>query len=122
MNDVRLTDTDDRYRWLEDVQGADALRWVEAQNTRTLAALAGPDFERDRAAFRAILSASDKIPFVVKRGPFLYNLWQDKDNPRGLWRRTTVGSYRSPSTEWDVLIDVDALGRKKGENWVGMAA
>jgi prolyl oligopeptidase len=118
MNDVRVTDTEDRYLWLEDVQGADSLAWVEAQNARTLAALAGSDFERDREAFRAILSASDKIPFVLKRGPFLYNLWQDKDNPRGLWRRTTVESYRSPSTEWEVLIDVDALGREEGENWV----
>src|SRR5262245_52512998 len=118
MNDVRPTDADDRYLWLEDVQGADSLAWVEAQNARALAALAGPDFERDRETFRAILSASDKIPFVLKRGPFLYNLWQDKDNPRGLWRRTTVESYRSPVTEWDVLIDVDALGREEDENWV----
>ena len=118
MNEVRRTDVDDRYLWLEDVQGADALAWVEAQNARTLAALTGPDFERDREAFRTILTASDKIPFVLKRGPFLYNLWQDKNNPRGLWRRTTVESYRSPSTEWELLIDVDALGRKEGENWV----
>jgi prolyl oligopeptidase len=118
MNDVRRTESDDRYQWLEDVQGAEALAWVEAQNARTLTALTGPDFERDRGAFRAILSASDKIPFVFKRGPHLYNLWQDKTNPRGLWRRTTLDSYRSPSTEWDVLIDVDALGRNEGENWV----
>jgi prolyl oligopeptidase len=118
MNDAPLAASDDRYQWLEDVQGTEALAWVEAQNARTLAALTGPDFERDREAFRAILSASDKIPFVFKRGPYLYNLWQDKTNPRGLWRRTTLESYRSPSTEWDVLIDVDALGREEGENWV----
>src|SRR5262249_8660608 len=118
MNEVRPTDVDDRYLWLEDVQGADALAWVETQNARTLAALTGPDFERDREAFRTILTASDKIPFVLKRGPFLYNLWQDKNNLRGLWRRTTVESYRSPSTEWELLIDVDALGRKEGQNWV----
>jgi prolyl oligopeptidase len=118
MNDTPHTESDDRYQWLEDVQGADALAWVKAQNARTLAALTGPGFERDRVAFRAILSASDKIPYVLKRGPYLYNLWQDKTNPRGLWRRTTLESYRSPSTEWDVLIDVDALGRDEGENWV----
>jgi prolyl oligopeptidase len=118
MNDARRTESEDPYQWLEDVQGAGALAWVEAANARTLAALTGPDFERDREAFRAILSASDKIPFVLKRGPYLYNLWQDKTNPRGLWRRTTIESYRSPSTEWDVLIDVDALGHDEGENWV----
>jgi len=118
MNDTRHTESDDHYQWLEDVQGAEALAWVEAQNARTLAAFTGPDFDRDREAFRGILSASDKIPFVFKRGPYLYNLWQDKTNPRGLWRRTTLDSYRSPSTRWDVLINVDALGRDEGENWV----
>jgi len=118
MNDAPLVLNDDPYQWLEDVQGAEALAWVKAHNARTLTALGGPDFERDREAFRAILSASDKIPFVLKRGPYLYNLWQDTTNPRGLWRRTTIESYRSPSTDWDVLIDVDALGRNEGENWV----
>jgi prolyl oligopeptidase len=112
MNKSRLpADSDDPYLWLEDVDGKDALAWVAAQNARTLEALAGPDFERDREAFRAILSASDKIPYILKRGPHLYNLWQDKDNPRGLWRRTSIESYRSPSIEWDVVIDIDALGR-----------
>src|SRR5262245_66576213 len=102
MNDVRPTDADDRYLWLEDVQGADSLAWVEAQNARTLAALAGPDFERDRETFRAILSASDKIPFVLKRGPFLYNLWQDKDNPRGQWRQIGRASCRERVWVWGV--------------------
>src|SRR5437867_13235803 len=99
MNDVRLTDTDDRYMWLEDVQGADALAWVEAQNARTLAALAGPDFERDRAAFCAILSAPDKIPFVLKRGPFLYNLWQARKNRRALCRGRPARPYPPPSPD-----------------------
>jgi prolyl oligopeptidase len=108
----------DPFGWLEDVQGADSLRWVEQQNARTLAALDGPDMEKDREAFRAALSAPDKIPFITKRGAFLYNLWQDKDNPRGLWRRTTMESYRAPTTEWTTLIDVDALGKAENENWV----
>ncbi|MEA2906558.1 MAG: prolyl oligopeptidase [Alphaproteobacteria bacterium] len=112
------SEPDDPYLWLEDVQGGEALAWVAEQNARTLTALAGPDFERDREAFRAMLSAPDKIPFVTKRNAFLYNLWQDKDNPRGLWRRTTMESYRSLSTEWETLIDVDALGRAEGEDWV----
>src|SRR5262245_4079618 len=118
MNEARPSDIHDPYQWLEDVHGADALSWVEAQNAQTLAALAGPDFERDREAFRAILSAPDKIPFVAKRGPYLYNLWQDKTNPRGLWRRTTMQSYRASSPEWMTLIDVDALARNEGEDWV----
>jgi prolyl oligopeptidase len=117
MND-QTEPADDPYLWLEDIAGNNALRWVDAQNARTVAALCGPDFERDRDAFRAILSAPDKIPYVVKRGAFLYNLWQDAGNPRGLWRRTTMQSYRAASTEWTTLIDIDALGRDEDENWV----
>jgi prolyl oligopeptidase len=112
------SDTDDPYLWLEDVAGAKALAFVEAQNAKTLAALEGPDFDRDREAIRAMLSAPDKIPFVSKRNAFLYNLWQDKDNRRGLWRRTTMASYRAPATEWTTLIDIDALGRAESEDWV----
>ena len=55
---------------------------------------------------------------VVKRGPHFYNFWQDAEHPRGIWRRTTIDSYRKPEPEWDVLIDVDALNRTEGENWV----
>lgn len=113
-----MAETEDPYLWLENVTGTDALAWVEKQNARTLAALGGPDFDRDRDAFRAILSAPDKIPYIVKREAYLYNLWQDAANPRGLWRRTTMSSYRTPNPEWDTLIDVDALGRAEGENWV----
>ena len=111
-------DVDDPYLWLENVDGARAVAWVVDQNARTLAALAGPEFEQDRADFRAILAAPDKIPYVSKHGGYLYNLWQDKDNPRGLWRRTTLESYRNSTTVWTSLIDVDELGRKEGENWV----
>jgi prolyl oligopeptidase len=117
MNEVK-SEGDDPYLWLEDVQGANALAWVAEQNAKTLAALCGPDFERDRAAFRAILSAPDKIPFVSKTGEFLYNLWQDTEHVRGLWRRTSMASYRRPVPEWTTMLDIDALGRSEREDWV----
>lgn len=53
-----------------------------------------------------------------RRGEFLYNFWRDAANPRGLWRRTTLESYRTDNPDWDVLIDVDELGRVDGEKWV----
>lgn len=36
----------------------------------------------------------------------------------GLWRRTTLDSYRTDSPGWDVLIDVDELGRADDQKWV----
>jgi prolyl oligopeptidase len=48
----------------------------------------------------------------------LFNPWKDAANPRGLWRVTTLESFRSNAPDWDVLIDVDALAAKEGEDWV----
>lgn len=39
-----------------------------------------------------------------------------------MWRRTTLDSYRGDSPEWDVLIDVDELGRADDEKWVWAGA
>src|SRR5690606_29301620 len=39
-------------------------------------------------------------------------------HPRGIWRRTTLASYRSAAPEWDVVLDLDALAEEEGENWV----
>ncbi|AMD00810.1 prolyl oligopeptidase family serine peptidase [Halomonas chromatireducens] len=112
-------DEHDPHLWLEEVEGERALAWVEARNTESQARLAdSPGFDALRADLQAILEADDRIPFVVKRGEHFYNFWQDRDHPRGLWRRTTPEEYRKARPEWEVLIDLDALNAEEGENWV----
>ena len=113
---------DDPYLWLEDVDGPDALAWVEGQNARTLARLDTPAYRADRDAIRAILDRPDNIPGVNRRGGMLYNLWRDAGHPRGLWRRTTIASYRTDATDWDVLLDLDALAAAENEDWVWAGA
>jgi prolyl oligopeptidase len=113
---------DDPWLWLEEVEGERALAWVEAQNAATLARLADNRFVADRDAVKAALDRPDKLPFVTRRGAFLYNFWQDVAQPRGLWRRTTLASYRSPAPDWEVLLDLDALARAEGEDWVWQGA
>jgi len=112
------TPNEDPYRWLEAVDGADSLAWVEDQNRRTLARFADAEFASLETGLREILDADDRIPFVVKRGEHYYNFWQDAEHPRGLWRRTQWQSYLQARPEWEVLIDVDALNAEEGENWV----
>ena len=114
--------TDDPYLWLEDVAGDEALDWVRAQNEPTLAELGGAQFERMRTEALEVLDTDARIPYVRRRGEYLYNFWRDAANPRGLWRRTTLDSYRTDSPDWDVLIDVDALGRADDEKWVWAGA
>ncbi len=109
----------DPHLWLEDVTGDDALDWVRAHNEPTVAELTtSPRFDELRAGALEVLDTDAKIPYVKRRGEFLYNFWRDAKNPKGLWRRTTLESYRSTEPDWDVLIDVDRLAEAEGENWV----
>ncbi len=112
----------DPYLWLEDIAGDDALDWVRARNEVTQAEFSGEEFERLRAESLEVLDTDARIPYVRRRGDYLYNFWRDAVNPRGLWRRTTLDSYRSDSPDWDVLIDVDELARADDENWVWAGA
>ncbi len=109
---------DDPYLWLEDIEGARPLAWVDAQNAATLARFGGPGFAADRDVLTAILDRPDNLPFVIRRGQFLYNFWRDERNPRGLWRRTTLDSFRTAKPDWDLLLDIDKVARDEGQDWV----
>ncbi|MGV0624349.1 prolyl oligopeptidase family serine peptidase [Mycolicibacter minnesotensis] len=111
-------DSDDPYLWLEEVTGERALDWVREHNTPTVEEFSGDDFEAMRTAAREVLDTDARIPYVRRRGEYLYNFWRDATNPRGLWRRTTLDSYRSDAPAWDVLIDLDEVGRADDCNWV----
>ncbi|WP_435582763.1 prolyl oligopeptidase family serine peptidase [Amycolatopsis thermoflava] len=114
---------EDPYLWLEDVTGERALDWVRQRNAESVAELTGGTrFEQLRDEAREVLDADDRIPYIRRRGEYFYNFWQDAAHPRGLWRRTTLDSYRTERPEWEVLLDVDALAEAEGENWVWQGA
>lgn len=111
-------DKDDPYLWLEEVRGEKPLDWVKAQNEATLAVLtAQPGFEEIYAKTLEVLDSEVRIPYVQFQGQYLYNFWKDKDHERGLWRRTTPAEYLKPSPQWEVLLDIDQLSRREGEQW-----
>lgn len=120
---IRHVMDDDPYLWLEDVEGEAALEWVADRNAETEAALAaGSGFASLKERLREVLDASDRIPYTVRRGEFLYNFWRDAEHVRGVWRRTTMEQYRKDAPEWEVLLDVDALAAAEGEKWVWAGA
>jgi len=118
----------DPHQWLEEVTGEKALSWVRERNAAAETEIDAVPDPRDpsgpplaetlQAEIREILDAKDRIPGVTKRGDFLYNFWTDAEHERGLWRRTTLESYRTEEPEWEVLLDVDALNEAEGEDWV----
>jgi prolyl oligopeptidase len=109
----------DRYVWLEDVYGARAQAWVKAENAKTLAVLQkDPRFEGYYDDALAINEASDRIPAPQFVDGTVYNFWQDAEHVRGIWRSTSLADYANPSPAWTTVIDLDALAKSEGKNWV----
>jgi prolyl oligopeptidase len=115
--------SDDPYVWLEGVTDEKALDWVRARNDQAKQRIeSDSQFDSLREDLLAILDSNARIPFVNKQGDYYYNFWRDKTNERGLWRRTTLEEYKKAEPKWEILLDLDALGKAEGENWVWKGA
>eukprot|EP00392_Amoebophrya_sp_AT5.2_P005027 g5036.t1 len=121
----------DPHLWLEEVDTATVLDWARAENAKTLGrCVAGegrttvPRIEETEEYKQslAILDSKDKIAHVRKIGPdTYYNFWRDEKHVRGIWRRTSFKEYSKANPEevqWEVVLDLDELGKKEGKSWV----
>jgi prolyl oligopeptidase len=109
---------DDPYLWLEEIEGARAVAFAEQQSRLTLQKFGDARFAVDRDTLAAIYDRPDNIPYVTRRGAFLYNVWKDADHPRGLWRRTTLEQFRAPNPAWQTMLDIDRLAAEENEDWL----
>src|SRR6185436_10281096 len=111
--------SDDPFTWLEEINGERAIAWATNENRRTLGELqADPRYARFQSQALEILQARDRIPAVSFRPDGLYNFWQDADHVQGILRRTSLASFRTDAPAWETVLDVDALSRAEGKNWV----
>ena len=109
----------DPYLWLEDVEGEEALAWVEKQNVDSLGYLeALPTFQPIYDRNLEIYDSDERIAMPGLMGDYIYNYWRDATNKRGIWRRTTLENYVSGDLQWDVVLDLDALAEDEDEDWV----
>ncbi|OBQ89696.1 prolyl oligopeptidase family protein [Mesorhizobium sp. AA23] len=110
---------EDPFLWLEDRNGKEALEWVHRQNATTVAELQGdPSYQAAFETALDLMTAEDNIPVGSALAGYVYNFWQDKTNALGLWRRTTVASYKTDKPEWETILDFDQLSAKEGVKWV----
>ena len=87
---------DDPFQWLEDVQGEKALAWAREHNAKSTALLeARPEYKPIYARTLEILDSKEKIPSPELLGETVYNFWKDDAHERGIWRRTSLASYRT---------------------------
>lgn len=107
------------FLWLEEIEGQRALAWVGEMNSLSLPRLEGDKRYADiRAAAEDIYTAKDRIAYGQYFGGLVYNFWQDDEHVRGIWRRTSLQSYASEVTQWETVLDIDALATAEKENWV----
>jgi prolyl oligopeptidase len=109
----------DPYIWLEAPDSARAMDWVKQENAKSLAVLhANPHYQPDFNAALAFAEARDRVPAPSQLHGQIFNFWQDPDNVRGIWRRTSLDDYRTASPHWHTVLDVDALAKTEHANWV----
>jgi prolyl oligopeptidase len=118
-----LAQESDPHLALEAVESPDSLAWVKAQNDKTLPVLSGdPRFAGLQADALKILSAKDRIAQPNFIGQDVFNFWQDETHVRGVWRRMTLASYKTATPQWETVLDLDALAKAEGKNWIWKGA
>lgn len=119
-----VMECEDPHKWLEDVLGEEPMKWVASKNEEAFAAIGDPTSTSTYKRILAILDSKDKIPNLYRIGGpdgFYYNYWQDDVHVQGIWRKTTLESYKSGTPDWKTVIDVDALEPPKldtAKSWV----
>ena len=111
--------SEDPYLWLEEVQGEQALEWVEEQNALTLEKLTShPRYKEIYEDTLKDLTQGDRLPNVQIIGDYAYDLLQNADHVRGLWQRAAVDDFIKDKPVWTTVLDLDKLGRKENASWV----
>lgn len=109
----------DKYLWLEEVDGKEALEFAEAQNKVTLEKLIKEkDYQSIYDKSLEVLNSTDKIASPDIQGKYVYNFWKDKDHVRGIWRRCLLANYTNNKLDWETLIDIDEMSKKDSIKWV----
>ncbi len=114
-----MASEEDPYLWLEEVESDEALAWVGEQNKRSLDDLMS--HERYGEIYNDTLSdltQTDRLPAVRLIGGQVYDLLQDKDHARGLWRRSPLKAFVEGKPTWEDVLDIDALDAKEKRSWV----
>lgn len=110
---------EDKYLWLEEVNGDKAIAFAKSESENTFKKLNNyKDYENFKKRAFEIYSYKDKIATVTIDGDYVYNLWNDENAVQGIYRRMKLTDYVNNNSNWEVLIDLDQLSKTENEKWV----
>ncbi|MGZ3805519.1 MAG: prolyl oligopeptidase family serine peptidase [Pseudobdellovibrionaceae bacterium] len=113
----------DPYLWLEERNGAQAVAWAQSESAISKNIFENdPRFQQTSKEILDIIADADKLAMVNLYQGYAYNLWQSETHQRGIWRRTTIQSYKSATPQWETLLDIDALSESENQPWVFQGA
>jgi len=118
-----VVNVEDPYLWLEEVEGEEALQWVQSQNEITQARYESSEsFDSTYQFLLDEYNSDDRIPYAYIHNGEMYDFWRDECNVRGVWRKTSIESYQTEEIEWENILDIDQLAQLEGKNWVWRGA
>jgi prolyl oligopeptidase len=119
INGAFAGDEKDPFLWLEAVDGKKAIDWVKEKNETTTQFLKKKDcFQPIYDKSLSILNSNERIAYPAMVGEYVYNFWQDKNNERGIWRRTTLQAFSENTPQWETILDLDKLSDQENLKWV----
>ena len=119
LQTIAVSAQQDPYLWLEEVDGVKAMEFVKTNNTKTFDQLKkNPKYSQLYNQSLTIINSKARIVYPSVTGEYVYNFWQDDQHVRGIWRRMLKSNYDKGATQWETLLDVDALANKEGKKWV----
>ncbi len=109
----------DPFQSLESLDDSAVIAWVEGQNTRTRGMWqGGARFDALAKRLGQAYLPRERPVIPTRWRDWAYDFWEDEDNPKGLWRRTPWAAWRAREPQWQLLIDLDALGEAEDMSWV----
>ena len=92
-------------------------QFIDEHNALSDAALRTPEFAGDRDAIKVLIERQDRLIVPTRRGDWLFDFRQSKDNPLGVWLRLPADQKPLPDADWEPVFDLDAFCASEGKRW-----
>ena len=110
---------DDKYIWLEDLESAEAMAWVDHANSFAEIYFENNKFFlNDKQDYESVLLAEDQLPKIQMHDGWIYETHQNRYQKQGLFRRLQLTGFVAGSANWHALLDLDELSKIENVNWV----